>query len=389
MSKEKTIDQFGGWEKASEQHDFFGEVNLKEDVVAEVEKDDIETPAATTKEKEVPAKAKDVEEQEIIDKQFESFSNPNTSEEDAPEDNGEDPANKPEATTKLSSKQNLEFLKEKGLVNYELEEGEELTDEKAEALLEDSWDSAVQTEVEESIKELPDEIKDLIKFAHKGGDVRELLGKMVAHATSSISKTSDITQESVQILAVTLDLRAQGYDQEDIDTQIEFLKEKEKLETAGTKAYDKIIAAQDAEIANTVKKQADALENKKKSARAFKANITTHITALDNVGGLPISKADKAALPTYISDPTVELVDGRFVSELQADIFKAMADKDKLILLAKLLKSDFDFSSIERKKETQAARTIKDEVQRAKDDKTITSSSTGRAPKKAVWEMLD
>ena len=30
---EKTIDQFGGWEEASQQHDFFGETNLVDDVI--------------------------------------------------------------------------------------------------------------------------------------------------------------------------------------------------------------------------------------------------------------------------------------------------------------------------------------------------------------------
>lgn len=393
MSKEKTIDQFAGWEEASQKHDFFGEVNLKEDVIASVEKDDLETPAGETTTTVVPAKEVDKEEQEIIDKQFASFEATATPGAEAPETDagGSDPTATPgEPVTKLSPKSHLEFLKEKGLVEYELPDGEALTDEKAEEILEDSWDSALQLEVEETIKELPEEIKSLIKYASKGGDVKELLGKMVGHATSGINKTSDIETEAVQIAAITAKLKKQGSDQEDIDEQIEFLKEKNKLEAAGKKAFEEILADQDAETADTVKKQAASLESKKKAARLFKTNITTHITALDNVGGLPINKADKAALPTYISDPTVELEDGRFVSQLQADIFKAMGDKDKLVLLAKLLKSDFDFSAIERQKETKAARGIKEEIQRADNKQTMASSSGGAKPvKKAIWEMID
>ena len=108
------------------------------------------------------------------------------------------------------------------------------------------------------------------------------------------------------------------------------------------------------------------------------------------MGGLPISKQDKTTLPTYISEPTVELQDGRVVSEMQADLFKVMADKDKIVLLAKLLKSDFDFSSIERKKQSQVARGIKDELQRV--DKTQRLSNSGgesKSSKKAVWDYLD
>lgn len=381
---EKTLSEFGGWDDASQQHDFFGETNLVEDVVTSVEKDDIEDPA-----KAGEAKAKADEEaaaQKLVDEQFASFESktPVTTE-------NEEGNSTASAETTVTPKSTLSFLKEKGLVEYEEDPEKPLTEEEAENLLEDSWESAVEKEVEATIKDLPDEIKQLIKFAHKGGDVGELLGKMVQHATSGINKNSDIENEDTQILAVSMDLRAQGYDQEYIDTQIEFLKEKDKLEGVAKKAFDKIVAEQEAETAGQVERQKQALENKKKAAREYKTNITTHINSLEEAGGLPISKQDKAVLPTYISEPTVELQDGRFVSEMQADLFKVMADKDKIVLLAKLLKSDFDFSAIERKSQSRASRGIKEEIQRADKTTAITSSSSGghKPQKKALWDMLE
>jgi hypothetical protein len=383
---EKTIDQFGGWEEASQQHDFFGETNLVEDVITSVEKDDVEDPAKVEAAKEKIAQEK--EEQELVDKQFETFSP--TSKKDEDEDEGADPG-KGEPASVVSPKTTLAFLKERGLVEYDEDPEKPLSDEDAENLIEDSWEAALEKEVESTIKELPDELKQLIKFASKGGDVGDLLGKMVQHATSGINKNSDIANEDVQVLAVTMDLKAQGYDQEYINDQIEFLKEKDKLQGIAKKSFDKIVAEQEAETAGQVERQKQVLDNKKKAARDYKSNITTHINSLEDAGGLPISKQDKTVLPTYISEPTIELQDGRFVSEMQADLFKVMADKDKIVLLAKLLKSDFDFSAIERKKQTAAARGIKDEIQRADKTQTITSSSSGghKPQKKAVWDMID
>jgi hypothetical protein len=383
---EKTIDQFGGWEEASQQHDFFGETNLVDDVITSVEKDDVEDPAKTEAAKEKVAQEK--EEQELVDKQFETFSPTSKGTED--DDEGADPG-KGEPASVVSPKTTLAFLKERGLVDYEEDSENPLSDEDAENLIEDSWEAALEKEVESTIKELPDELKQLIKFASKGGDVGQLLGKMVQHATSGINKNSDIENEDVQVLAVTMDLRNQGHDQEYIDAQIEFLKEKDKLEGIAKKSFDKIVAEQEAETEGQVERQKQVLDNKKKAAREYKNNITTHINSLEDAGGLPISKQDKTVLPTYISEPTVELQDGRFVSEMQADLFKVMADKDKIVLLAKLLKSDFDFSAIERKKQTAAARGIKDEIQRADKTQTITSSSSGghKPQKKAVWDMID
>jgi hypothetical protein len=379
---EKTIDQFAGWEDTSQQHDFFGETNLVEDVVTTVEKDDVVDPA---KKAEEETKAK--EEQELIDEQFKEFSGVSKV---SSEDDDEDFSKGGEPVSVVSPKTTLAFLKEKGLVDYDEDPENPLSDDDADNLLEDSWEKSVEAEVEATIKELPDELKQLIKFASKGGDVGELLGKMVQHATSGINKNSDISNEDVQVLAVTMDLRSQGYDQEYIDDQIEFLKEKDKLEGIAKKSFDKIVAEQESETAGEVQRQKEAVEFRKKQAREYKTNITTHINSLEDAGGLPISKQDKTVLPTYISEPTVELQDGRFVSEMQADLFKVMADKDKIVLLAKLLKTDFDFSAIERKKQSQAARGIKDEIQRADKTQRISNSGGGQKPnKKAIWDMID
>ena len=378
---EKTIDQFAGWEDTSQQHDFFGETNLEVDAVEVALKDDVKTEETLAKEKE------EKEEQELIDEQFSSFEKTSKVE---TEDDDKTTSGKTEPATNVNNKQTLEFLKEKGLVDYELEDGKELSEEEAEHLIEDSWEKALESEVEATIKDLPQDIKDLIKFASKGGNVGELLGKMVQHATSGITKNSDIENEDVQVLAITMDLRNQGYDQEYIDSQVEFLKDSGKLGNISKKSFDKIVAEQEAETAGQVQRQKENVEIRKKQAREYKTNITTHINSLNEMGGLPISKQDKTILPTYISEPTVELQDGRYVSEMQADLFKVMADKDKIVLLAKLLKTDFDFSAIERKKQTQAARGIKEAVERV-DRKELSNSESGghKSNKKALWDMLE
>jgi len=387
---EKTIDQFAGWEQESQQHDFFGETNLVEDVVSTVTNDDI---TEVAKAEEVKAKEVETEEQEKIDEQFKSFekSAPKVSEEEDDETSTGDAGKETkQPVTKVGNKQTLEFLKERGLVAYEVAEGVELSEDEAENILEDSWEKAVENEVEATIKDLPQDVKDLIKYASKGGNVGELLSKMITHATSGITKDSDITDETTQVLAITMDLKSQGYDQEYIDSQVEFLKDNGKLGIISEKAYNKIIAKQEADTQGQVAQAAQLKESRKKQAREYKSNITTHIGSLTEIGGLPVSKEDKATLPTYISEPTVELQDGRFVSELQAGLFKVMADKDKIVLLAKLIKSDFDFSSIARKQATTAARTLKQAVDRG-DAKTLNNTESGshKPSKKALWDMLE
>ena len=215
--------------------------------------------------------------------------------------------------------------------------------------------------------------------------------KMASGSNSGFDATSDIETEEVQILAITEDLRNQGYDAEEIETQIEFLKEKDKLATMGKKAFDKLVAKKEQDRKAYVKQVADQKETVKKNARDYKANLITHISAINEVKGLTLNKKDKETLPSYISDPTIELQDGRVISELQADLFKVMADKDQIVLLAKVLKSGFDFSSLERKAVTTEARNLKGNIQNQKEvTGTLSSSSTSKkAQKKAVWDYLD
>lgn len=378
---EKTIKDFDSWEQPSNQVDFFGETLSKETsveaVLTEVEADDlVESP-----EKEV-AKKKAKEEEDLASELFEDFTTISS------EESEEEVEEVKTSSTSVTAKSTLDFLKNKGLVEFEVEEGQEITEEDAENLLEDSWEKALDSTVEEIIKSLPPEVKNLIRFAKEGGNPLEMIKKLAATSASSINKNSDITQEEVQVAVIREELLEQGYDTEEIDIQIDLLRESGKLEIKGKKAFERKISKQAQEEEQTVQNQKAFAEKRKNDAREYKKNLVAHISSLTEVKGLSLSKSEKDTLPSYIADPEVEMTDGRFVSKMQADLFKIMADKEKIVALAKVINSDFDFSSLARQKETKVSRELKQEIQNIKNTNT---SSTGvhKSSKKAVWDMLD
>lgn len=293
-----------------------------------------------------------------------------------------------EKTTKVKSKDTLEFLKEKGLVDYELEEGTELTDDLADEILEDNWDASIIAGVEETIKELPDALKELIKYSAKGGDFTELLSKMTTQTVSGINKDTDMEVESNQVLAVSLDLKDQGYDQEYIDTQIEFLKDTGKLAAISKKSFDKKIAKQDSDIQETVKQAERRKEAEREAQKTYKKDISVQISSLNDIKGLVLNKQDKEVLPSYISDANIKLQDGRTVTKFQQELFSIFGDKEQTILLAKLVKDKFDFSSIANKEITKFSKGIKEEIQ---NNQVIIKGSKGSSqqPKKSLADLLD
>jgi len=351
MSKEnETLENFGGWD-SSNPNEFFGTPG---DTVEPLEpKDDIEEDDAkkekeeedTDKMKWFEPKAGDEEEEEIL----------------KAEEEEEEPIQK------VSPRTTLEYLKEKGLVSYELAEGEKLTDAKAEEILEDSYDNSVAEGVEEVIKELPDSVKDIIRFAQQGGDISLLLNKMARGATAQLTADTDMTIEANQIMAVSMDLEEQGYDQEYIDTHVGVLKDSGKLASIAEKAFKKFSEKDEKERKDEVDRIAAQNKDRKEKARLYRNNLSEQISTLEDVSGFKLSKEDKnGSLAAYIADGAVTLQDGRVVTAMQADILRAMGSYEKTIALAKVLRLDFNFSTIANSAVTKAAKEVKTEIENSK-----------------------
>jgi len=205
-------------------------------------------------------------------------------------------------------------------------------------------------------------------------------------ASSTISEKSDIEEAKVQKAALREDLKSQGYDDEYISEHIDVLEEKGKLEEVSKKSFEKIIEKKKEYAKQKQKDIEKANKLRKEKSKKFKEGIQSFVKDNKEVGELTLTKTDQRDLPSYISDPTVELNDGRKVSQLQADVLKAMGDQKSLVLLAKLAKNGFDVKKV--------AKSIISKEERKKRDKLANRSSQGSTQterkKKAVpiWEAI-
>lgn len=374
----------------AEGDDMFGQAPqaTDEDVVEDILNDELpgqQPPANTPKPDEKPVHDFSDFEGTTEDEEVEYVEDEEEDADEKPEDKKK-PGRKA-APAKIDSKSTLEFLKQKGIVEFELEEGKELTDEEADAILEDSWDASLEAGIEETIKELPDEVKALIKIATNGGNVMQMMAKLAASVSAGITKDTDMTQESNQILVMTEDLREQGYDTEEINTHIDFLKSSGKLEAMSGKAFTKKIEKQNADLAAESKRAVEAKENAKKQQREYKSAVAAHVSTLNDLNGFPINKKDKQELPGYMSEPTVELKDGRFITPMMYDFYKAQSDKDKSVLLAKILKNNFDFSTLVNTKITEETRKKRETLEEV--NKTGSNGSSRQKTARVIKTVAD
>ncbi len=281
------------------------------------------------------------------------------------------------------------FLKEKGFIDFELEEGQELDDLEAESLIEDAFDESVEQRLEDTIAGLPDAVKNLVKFAAKGGDVDQYLANISQTTSQGISKTMDMAKEANQEKFMRYKLEQEGNDEEYIEFQIEAMKESGKLEALATKAFGTWKKTKDAEDEKLVEEQKKRVKQAQQNAINFRRDITKHISEVGAVNGLKFTRQDIRELPDYITSATETLEDGRQVAPFYKDLGEALKDKDKVAIMAKLLKSNFSFKDIEKAAATKVTQTMKNNIQRQQQNNKNISTAGGGSQAKRLADYFD
>jgi len=370
------------WDAPSTEDAFFGEAEETTTVVEEIENDDIEDKGGEDKGDESNDNPK-----EEVTFSFEETEEESEEEEDDNESGDASTSDEGEKVTSETSVSTVQYLKDKGLIDYELEEGTEMTSELAEEILEDSIDEKIKDRLTGLFEELPDVVKELNKFAMNGGDVSEFFNKVSSTSTTGISADMDMSVDANKELVVKDQLKTAGYDDEDIATQIEFLKDSGKLDVMADKHFEKWKAQDELNKTAMFKANEEKVKADKANRRKFKNNLTVMLKETEEVNGIKLSKDDKKTLPTYMSDKTVKMSNGTYATQMETDLYSALKDENKRILIAKLIKDDFNFESIKTEATTKVAKKVKEDIRRGK---TITpKSATGSSQKNKKESLAD
>lgn len=375
--------------------DFFGEGGVKEETpdvkpedkatkeTDEEEPEEDGEPAAEKKEEESPedmdffsgaGEGPDVDEDESEDDEDE--------EEGETPDENKKPKTKGGRKAKVKPTATLEYLKEKGLVDFELEEGEELTDDLAEQIMEDDFDTRVDARIQEMADDMPEDAANFFKFVKSGGSPQQYLLKLAQQQVSTrIVENIDLENESNQELVIREQMATEGDDQESIEAQIEFLKDSGKMKTFAEGKYRKWDKKNQAEKAQMVKDQKKAADDVKAKDRKLKKTIGDFIKDKDSVGSLKLTKKEKKELPSYMTDRTVALQNGSRTTKMAFELHEAMQDETKALIIAKLVKSDFNFEVFKEDAEDKTAKEVRKNIRR-NDNKPSKSGKSGSPKKK-------
>ena len=326
-----------------------------EDVVAKIEDEEKEEPG---KEEE-----KEVKPEDKIDWDDD---NPNPDATDvetpgaAPKRGGKEQTNSTIAAAQL--------LMDKGIVDYELEEGEELDEDTALELLEEGFESGVENRISELLGGLPNELQALNKYVLNGGDMNDFLSKMnTMGASTGITATLDISNEKNQELVVRQMYEDEGMDDDFIDTQLESLKDTGKLGAFARKRFEKW-KEQDNKVSQQAAQQQELqAKAQREKARQYYSSLKTAVTG--EFEGIKLSAKDKNEIPGFMTDRNIKLSNGAVVTPFNQNLMEVLQNETASIQLAKLLRDrkkdgTFDFSQLEKVATTKVTKEVKDNIRR-------------------------
>ena len=344
--------------------EFFG-VKVDKADVEDIKEEEKKTPEDKTDEKSDKDKKS---EEEDKDKKSEKETETEETKFFEKTEDKEEPEEETEFFTTLAGE-----LKENGVFqNVEIPEDEVIDQEKFIELQDTEVNARVEEALEGFMEELDDDGKAFLKFKKEGGKTEDFF--KVVEKKSSLP-TGDIEDESYQKKLV-----------EYYSKVYEGLEDGGKLKRYAERYETKLKKAVEAEEKEAIKRQEQLRKQQEETDKKFVETLKSTLEETDKIKDFPITKKDKKDLVNYLTKPAVKVGKNRFLTGFQADMQEVTKDYEKLILLAKIIKDDFDISDIEREVTTKKVKDLKDKLERNKKNPKIKGS--GSSTKKSLSDYF-
>lgn len=268
------------------------------------------------------------------------------------------------------------------------------SDEDLGVIMENSLNHSIQSRVEDSFNSLPPIVRELASYAHNGGDVAQFFEAIAQ--SHSVGANINIEDPTHQEYVIRNTLASQGFDENYISSQIQFLSQTNNLANHAKAYYAQAQQQKVIEAQNLAEEQRQAEMHRIESIRQSKMRMQSFLNQNEAIGAIRLSSRDKSELVSYMTDEAYELEDGTRISSLQKDLYYEIMENHALAMqVALLLKNKgkdglLDFSFIEKQASTKMAKRVKEGLRRT--DRKAPSSSSKKVPSyktKSLADLID
>ena len=180
---------------------------------------------------------------------------------------------------------------------------------------------------------------------------------------------------------------------EEIEDQIESYENSGRAKKLSERYFNRIQQEEEQERADLLKAQEDARAAKEKKIKAFNKEFSETLNKAEEFKGFKFSAEDKKVIANNILKPSVKVGNNQFIPKFNyqlGEILKAATPeaKQKLILLAKLVETDFDMSDYATKVKTEVVKQARGRLAQAK--RGVRPSSSGNiSSAKTLADYID
>lgn len=265
-------------------------------------------------------------------------------------------------------------FKDKGLFNHvELEEGEVLDSERLAELQEQEYEAEMSHRLQSWAGQIDEDAQAFIKFKTQGGSTEDFFR---TYQSSYELPTGEITDEGYQDSIIRHQLRKEGWDADEIEDRLDYLTTSKKKENVAKRYDTKLKKSIEVEKAELVRRNEDAKKAAKADEESFKNTIKDTLVKTQEVKGFKITSKDQTNIYNLLTRKQYKTNNGKSITGFQKKIGEAFQDPEKMILLAKLVDSDFDMSSFAKRATTQTSRKIKSRLEQHRNSRPTNSGSS-------------
>lgn len=355
----------------------------------QVEKTETAVTDSSKEEKKEPAKTPAAKEEKTADEILNWNDENETVKNEKPDE--EDDSEETKGVNPLDA--TIEFFQKNELINVALEEGVELkdlTDDEKQQFIEEGLEAAMDLKIETLTKGLSPVAKNILKIASKGEDVDAYIASLVEE-DDEFPTDLDMSDEENQIYVLRSKLKAEGNDEEFIDTYIENLKNNNKLKSVADKEFNRQLEIQKKKQADEQKRIDTLAKEKREKEFQYKSSLSDILKKNAVVSGVKLSNKEISELPDYLSRTTVEIAGGRKITPFYQDFIEILKDNENTLLLAKVvkdIKAGKGLSSIQASVESDTTKKFRTTIQRQQGSNTEASGRKFSMKGKSLADVI-
>jgi hypothetical protein len=264
-------------------------------------------------------------------------------------------------------------LKTKGVLSIDVDDSEEIDYNKFVEIQEEEIETRLDEAIQDFMNELDDDAKAFLKFKREGGSTSEFF-----QMYQELSEVPEPITGDIKSQERFLEYYYKNYedlDDDDIEDKIEWLKESGKLSKYAAKFHEQIKEGYEEQKEKLVEVQKQNALRQEEQKKVLIKDLKNLIDSNSSIKDWTLTQKDKKELHGYMTKPAIKLQNSQYLTQFQNDLQEVFKNKEKMILLAKLISSDFDITDVKEKAKTEVIKDARNKINNQKSN--IINSTKG------------